>query len=58
MKAIKDPKMYCFILLVLISGDVAENPGPVKNQFGNKNLKVICMHCTGMSCRSMCELYF
>ena len=34
MKAIKDPKMYCFILLVLISGDVAENPGPVKNPCG------------------------
>ena len=26
--------MYCFILLVLISGDVAENPGPVKNPCG------------------------
>jgi hypothetical protein len=34
MKAIKDPKMYCFILLVLISSDVAENPGPVKNPCG------------------------
>jgi hypothetical protein len=34
MKAIKDPKMYCFILLVLISGDVAENPGPVTNPCG------------------------
>jgi hypothetical protein len=34
MKAIKDPKMYCFILLVLISGDVDENPGPVNNPCG------------------------
>ena len=34
MKAVKDPKMYCFILLVLISGDVAKNPGPVKHPRG------------------------
>ena len=29
MKAVRDPNMYCFILLILISGDIAENPGPV-----------------------------
>jgi hypothetical protein len=34
MKAVKDQKMYYFILLLLISGDVAENPGPVKNPCG------------------------
>ena len=53
MKAIKDPKMYCFILLVLISGDVAENHGPVKNRMGSvrglsevtngvSNVKTVC----------------
>ena len=40
MKAVKDPKMYCFILLVLISGDSAENPGPVKNPCGKCNRPV------------------
>ena len=34
MKAVKDPKIYCLILLVLISGDAAENPGPVKHPCG------------------------
>jgi hypothetical protein len=33
-KAVKDPTMFCFILLVLVSGDVAENPAPVKNPCG------------------------
>ena len=50
MKAVKDPKMYCFILLVLISGDVAETLDQLKIRVGSviglseiTNVKTACL---------------